>query len=174
MTDDTTTTEEHEAATDGGEPATDGEEEPYSVFHNVEEGEVATTGGRTITEADITNFAGVSGDFNHLHLDAEAMEDSMFGGRIAHGTLVFSAATGLLWQSRTPEEREAVIAFYGVDNLRFRGPVFPGDTIHVETEVLSKEETDSPRGTGTVQYGIEVKKQDGSVAISCEMLSLVE
>ncbi|WP_254830033.1 MaoC/PaaZ C-terminal domain-containing protein [Haloglomus salinum] len=146
----------------------------YSIYANTEEGDTDTTGGRTITEADIANFAGVSGDFNHLHMDEEAMQESMFGERIAHGMLVFSAATGLLWQNRTPEERDAVVAFYGIDDLRFRGPVFAGDTIHVEAEVVEKRESDNPAATGTIQYDVEVVKQDGSTAISCSMLSLVE
>jgi acyl dehydratase len=98
----------------------------------------------------------------------------MFGERIAHGMLVFSAATGLLWQNRTPEERDAVVAFYGIDDLRFRGPVFAGDTIHVEAEVVEKRESDNPAATGTIQYDVEVVKQDGSTAISCSMLSLVK
>ncbi|MFB6205448.1 MAG: MaoC/PaaZ C-terminal domain-containing protein [Haloglomus sp.] len=153
---------------------TDPDNETDSMYEQIAEGDTDTTGGRTITEADIANFAGVSGDFNHLHMDAEAMQDSMFGERIAHGMLVLSAATGLLWQHRTPAERDAVVAFYGMDDLRFRGPVFAGDTIHLETEVVEKRESDHPKATGTVKYDVEVKKQDGSVVISCSMLSLVE
>ena len=153
---------------------TDTDDDGYSIYHNTEEGDTDTTGGWTITEADIANFAGVSGDFNHLHMDEEAMADSMFGERIAHGMLVFSAATGLLWQNRTPDERDAVVAFYGVDDLRFRGPVFAGDTIHVEAEVVEKRESDNPQATGTINYEVEVVKGDGSTAISCSMLSLVK
>lgn len=149
-------------------------ETDYSIFDNVEEGQTDTTGGRTITEADVVNFAGVSGDFNHLHLDEEAMQESMFGERIAHGMLVLSAATGLLWQARTQDERDAVVAFYGLDELRFRAPVLFGDRIHVETEVLEKREKDDGIGSGTVRYGIEVVNQDDTTVISCEMLSLVQ
>lgn len=149
-------------------------ETDYSIFDNVEEGQTDTTGGRTITEADVVNFAGVSGDFNHLHLDEEAMQESMFGERIAHGMLVLSAATGLLWQARTQDERDAVVAFYGLDELRFRAPVLFGDRIHVETEVLEKREKDDGMGSGTVRYGIEVVNQDDTTVISCEMLSLVQ
>lgn len=149
-------------------------ETDYSVFDNVEEGQTDTTGGRTITEADVVNFAGVSGDFNHLHLDEEAMQESMFGERIAHGMLVLSAATGLLWQARTQDERDAVVAFYGLDELRFRAPVLFGDRIHVETEILEKREKDDGMGSGTVRYGIEVVNQDDTTVISCEMLSLVQ
>lgn len=144
-----------------------------SIFHETDEGETDTTGGRTFTEADVVNFAGVSGDFNHLHTDAEAMADSPFGERIVHGMLVFSAATGLVWQNRTEEEKEAVVAFYGIDDVRFRAPVFIGDTIHVELEVLEKREKEEGPGTGTVKYDCQVKNQDDAVVLSCEMLSLV-
>ena len=145
-----------------------------SMFEDVEEGDTDVTQGRTITETDVTNFAGVSGDFNHLHTDAERMSESMFGERIAHGMLVVSAATGLLWQARSPEEREAVVAFYGIDDLRFRQPTYVGDTVRVETEVVETERKPDSAGTGTVRYGLEVVKQDGTVAIACETISLLE
>ena len=150
------------------------DDDPDSYFETVEEGDTSTTGGRTITEADVVNFAGISGDFNHLHLDDVRMAESSFGERIAHGMLVLSAATGLLWQDRSQEEREALVAFYGIDRLRFRGPVFLGDRIHVETEVIETERKPDGPGTGTVRYALEVLKQDGSVAISCETVSLLE
>ena len=144
-----------------------------SYFETVEIGEQRETQARTITEADVVNFAGVSGDFNHLHTDAESMADSGFGERIAHGMLVFSIATGLLWQSRSEKERDAVVAFYGIDEVRFVGPTFIGDTIHVEIEVLEKEKRDHPVATGVVRYDIEVVTQDDDTVLSCEMLSLV-
>jgi 3-hydroxybutyryl-CoA dehydratase len=144
-----------------------------SYFETVEIGEQRETQARTITEADVMNFAGVSGDFNHLHTDAETMAESSFGERIAHGMLVFSVATGLLWQSRSETERDAVVAFYGIDEVRFVGPTFIGDTIHVEIEVLDKEERDHPVATGVVRYDIEVVTQNGDTVLSCEMLSLV-
>ena len=144
-----------------------------SVFEHTDIGDTDTTHGRTVTEADVTNFAGVSGDFNHLHTDEERMADSMFGERIAHGMFVLSAATGLLWQNRTPEEREAVVAFYGIDNLRFRQPVYIGDTIHVETEVVDTEAKPDGPGNGTVTTAIEVVNQREQTVISCEMTSLL-
>ncbi|MFC7177504.1 MaoC/PaaZ C-terminal domain-containing protein [Halosegnis marinus] len=147
---------------------------PDSYFETVEEGDTSTTSGRTITEADVVNFAGVSGDFNHLHLDDVRMAESSFGQRIAHGMLVLSAATGLLWQNRTQEEREAVVAFYGIDRLRFRAPVFLGERIHVETEVIGTERKPDGPGTGTVRYALEVVKNEDTVAVSCETVSLLE
>lgn len=148
-------------------------ETEYSVFYDIEEGDVSVTSGRTITEADIVNFAGVSGDFNHIHLDEERMSESMFGERIAHGMLVLSAATGLIWQSRSKAERESVVAFYGLDELRFRAPVYVGDTIHVEGEVIETREKPDGPGNGTVRYALEIKNQRDMTVISCEMLSLL-
>jgi acyl dehydratase len=144
-----------------------------AVFADVEEGDTEVTQGRTITEADVTNFAGVSGDFNHLHTDGERMSESMFGERIAHGMLVVSAATGLLWQARSPEEREAVVAFYGIDDLRFRQPVYIGDTIRVETEVLETRAQDEGPGNGTVRTAVDIKNQRDQTVVSCEMTSLM-
>ncbi|MFD1587405.1 MaoC/PaaZ C-terminal domain-containing protein [Halorientalis brevis] len=146
-----------------------------SYFETVEVGETDRTEARTITEADVVNFAGVSGDFNHLHMDAERMEDSQFGQRIAHGTLVFSVATGLLWQSRSEAERESLVAFYGVDDLRFVGPVVFGDTIHVETEVVEKrEKPEHPVAAGVLHTAAEIKKQNDAPVITCEFLSLMQ
>jgi acyl dehydratase len=145
-----------------------------SYFETVSVGQTSETEARTITEADIVNFAGVSGDFNHLHLDAERMGESGFGGRIAHGMLVLSVATGLLWQARTAEQREALVAFYGIDALRFRAPTFPGDTVHVETEAIEKTRRPDGEGTGVVRYAVEVIRADGTVVISCETVSLYE
>ena len=144
-----------------------------SSFESVDEGETTTTARRTVTEADVTNFAGVSGDFNHHHTDAERMAETEYGERIVHGAFVFSAMTGLLWQSRTPEQRDDVVAFYGVDALRFSAPTYIGDTIHVETEVLEKVEREHPRANGTIRYGVAVLDQSGETVLSCELLSLV-
>lgn len=141
-------------------------------FAEIEVGDVLETAGRTITEADLANFAGVSGDFNHLHTDAERMRDSSFGGRIAHGALVFSISTGLLWQAR--ERPSHVVAFYGIDRLRFVSPVFVGETISVRSEVVEKEPRDHPAASGVVRYGTTVSNGEGETVLSCELLSLVE
>ncbi|WP_435345603.1 MaoC/PaaZ C-terminal domain-containing protein [Haloarchaeobius sp. HRN-SO-5] len=139
-------------------------------FDDTAVGDERSTSARTVTEADIVNFAGVSGDFNYLHTDAERMANSDFGERIAHGALVFSMMTGLLWQDR---ENEDVVAFYGVDRLRFRAPTFVGDTVHVETEVVEKEARDHPEAAGVVREEAEVKTGDGTVVLSCELLALL-
>lgn len=144
-----------------------------SYFESVEVGDTDRTARRTVTEADVVNFAGVSGDFNHHHTDAERMGDTEYGERIVHGAFVFSAMTGLLWQSRPTDHQDDVIAFYGVDKLRFVAPTFIGDTIHVETEVIEKTERDHPRANGVVRYDLSVVTQDDRTVLHCEALSLV-
>jgi len=143
-------------------------------YDAVEVGDNATTAGRTITEADVANFAGVSGDFNHLHMDAEAMAETEYGERIVHGALVFSVATGLLWQDRDESMREHVVAFYGIDRLRFVRPCFIGDTVRVEREVADKEPRDHPVATGIVRYEITVLNQRDETVLAAEFLSLLQ
>ncbi|WP_435365568.1 MaoC/PaaZ C-terminal domain-containing protein [Haloarchaeobius sp. DYHT-AS-18] len=142
-------------------------------FEDIEVGDTLETAGRTITEADLVNFAGVSGDFNHLHMDAAEMADSDFGERIAHGALVFSVMTGLLWQSRDADS--GLVALYGVDEVRFRNPTFVGDTVRVETEVVDKERREHPTATGVVRYRAEVVTvEEEKTVLSCVLLALVK
>lgn len=105
---------------------------------------VAISRGRTITESDIVNFAGLSGDFVELHMNEEFAKRGPFGRRIAHGALIFSISTGLQMQM-TPDQ-DGIIAFYGVDKLRFVAPVFIGDTVHVSQRVIEKKLKGDGRG----------------------------
>ena len=103
------------------------------------------TSARTITETDIINFAGISGDYNPLHIDEEFCRNTQFGTRIAHGPLVYSIATGLIFQLHLYDD--TLIAFLGFDSLKFTKPVKIGDTIHARVEVIEKRETSkSDRG----------------------------
>ena len=103
------------------------------------------TSARTITETDIINFAGISGDYNPLHIDEEFCRTTQFGTRIAHGPLVYSIATGLIFQLHLYDD--TLIAFLGFDSLKFTKPVKIGDTIHARVEVIEKRETSkSDRG----------------------------
>ena len=126
-------------------------------FQDFEIGDKIVTQGRTITEADIVSFAGLSGDFNPLHLDADYMRDSMFGERIAHGLLVLSAASGLAWQLGFMAG--TVEAFLSLE-WKFRAPVKIGDTIHVEAEVKQRKAMPSANG-GIVSLDVLVKNQAG-------------
>src|SRR5260370_15792300 len=97
-------------------------------FEEFTEGMTIQTRGRTITEADIVNFAGVSGDYNPMHTDAEYSKDHEYKARVAHGALVFSVATGLAYQQRVIEGTD--IAFTSLD-VKLRKPLFILATTHV-------------------------------------------
>ena len=105
-------------------------------FEEIEVGHTWASARRTITETDIVSFAGLSGDFNPLHMDAEFAKSTMFGQRIAHGLLGLSIASGL--ESSEPQWK--VMAFMGLD-WKFTKPIFIGDTIHYASEVVNKRET---------------------------------
>jgi 3-hydroxybutyryl-CoA dehydratase len=123
-------------------------------------GDVETTRARTITEADIVNFAAFSGDWYPLHTDVEYARRGPFGERIAHGMLVLSVATGLM-----PLYEMAIVAFYGMDKVRFTAPTKIGDTIHVELEVI--ETRDKGDIGGVIVLKESVKNQRGEdVAVS--------
>ena len=135
-------------------------------FDDIAVGDKTVTRGRTITEADIVNFCAFSGDWYPLHADAEYAKQSSFGKRIAHGLLVLSVASGLV-----PLDPGIVVAFYGMERVRFTNPTFIGDTIHVESEVLAKKERDEHTGVLTVRQ--DVIKQDGLVAASSVVMVLL-
>ena len=104
-------------------------------FEEFEVGQIYTSVGRTITESDIVTFAGLSGDFNQIHTDAEYCKESPFGQRIAHGLLITSIASGLLNLSGLIEG--TVIAFREIVSWKFTKTVFIGDTIQVESTVTN-------------------------------------
>jgi 3-hydroxybutyryl-CoA dehydratase len=124
--------------------------------------DVRTSRGRTITEADIVNFAGLSGDFVELHMNEEYARRGPFGKRIAHGALVFSISTGLMVQMTVLQVE--IVAFRGVDQLRFVAPVFIGDTIHVTKKTIQKHTNDGVRGL--VTFETTVLNQDGKPVLT--------
>lgn len=128
-------------------------------LEDIEVGTEMTSARRTVTEADIVSFAGLSGDYNPLHTDEIfAREETPFTGRIAHGLLVLSIADGL----RNPFDDWAHLAWLEVQR-RFVGPTYPGDTIHAIRRVEDVRASSSRPGTGVVTVAIEVVKQDGDV-----------
>jgi acyl dehydratase len=117
-------------------------------FDDIEVGEEYESPGRTVTETDIVIFAGLSGDYNILHTDAEFMKQSIFGERIAHGLLGLSIQAGLFTRATLPY---ATIALSGL-RWKFKGPIKIGDTIRVRARVSAKKETDKPeRGLVTLE-----------------------
>ena len=126
-------------------------------FEEFEPGYKVMTNGRTVSESDIMQFAGLSGDWNPMHTDAEYAKAEMFGERVAHGLLGLSIASGLALQ--TGFLNRTVEAFTGLD-WKFRAPIKIGDTIFVEAEV--KEKKLAPGGTsGFVEFNVNVKNQRG-------------
>jgi acyl dehydratase len=125
-------------------------------FEDIDEGYEVVSPGRTVTEADIVNFAGLSGDYNILHTDAEATKITPFGQRVAHGLLGLSIASGL--SARMPRaDQHRIVAFLGM-TWDFRNPVFIGDTIYLQQTVASKRPTSKP-GLGIVVYDVKVVNQ---------------
>ncbi len=110
----------------------------------------------TVTEAHIVWFAGLTGDFNPLHMDAEAAKANGFGRTIAHGMLTHSLSTGL----RSSIDDWAILAFLET-RRRFVGPVFAGDTVHYEAEILEVRPSASKTDRGIVRVATSVKNQRG-------------
>lgn len=142
-------------------------------FDELRIGERLLTARRTITEADIVNFGGLSGDYFYAHMDKIAAAESLFGERVAHGYFIVSAAAGLFVDAAPGP----VIANYGMDNLRFVEPVKIGDTIQVE--LTCKQKTPKPlrdeqRPHGVVVWDIKVKNQRNELVATYDILTLVE
>ena len=142
-------------------------------FDELRIGESLLTHRRTVTEADIVHFGGLTGDYFYMHFDEIAARDTQFGRRIAHGYFVLSAAAGL-FVSPAPGP---VLANYGLDTLRFIKPVAPGDTI--QARLTCKRKIDRNRkdhkgvGQGVVAWDVEVRNQDGELVASYDILTLV-
>ena len=129
-------------------------------FEEFSVGQKVATEKRTVTEADIMEFARISGDDNRIHTDPEFSKTTPFGKQIAHGLLGMSIASGLAWQTGILDG--TVIAFREVKEWKFVKPVFIGDTIYTELETIETKAL--PRiGGGSVTATAEVKNQDGEV-----------
>lgn len=140
-------------------------------FDDVEIGMTFETPRRTVTEADVVNFAGVSGDFHTLHTDAQTMRESQFGERIAHGALVLSIVTGL--RGRLGIFDDTLVAFAEIRRWRFVRPVLIGDTIRAANEVVELTPTSKPDRGVMVQH-VQVLNQHDAVVQEGEMVALVK
>jgi len=141
-------------------------------FDELEIGETLRTHRRTITEADIVQFAGLSGDFFYAHTDDIAARESIFEKRVAHGYFVLSAAAGLF----VDPAPGPVLANYGLENLRFVKPVYIGDTIQVRLTCKQKTAKDPIEGQplqGVVAWDVEVTNQDAEAVALYTILTLV-
>ena len=130
-----------------------------SYFEDFKLGEKAVSPGRTVTETDIVMFAALSGDWSELHTNAEYMKNSVFGQRIAHGLLTLSIATGLALRTGGRGTID-MLAFLGMDKVKFtNSPVFIGDTIRVELEVIEARTSQSRPDAGILKFRNTVKNQ---------------
>ena len=118
--------------------------------------------GRTITDADIVAFAGLTGDFSELHTSDVYAKNSDFGRRVAHGMLGLAYAHGLMWP-RTGELRETAVAFLGIDEWKFIAPIFIGDTIFVNYRLAELRESKSRPGQAIATFDVEVVDQENRV-----------
>lgn len=138
-------------------------------FEEFQPGQLIFTAARTITESDVVNFAGISGDFTQIHIDAEFSKTTTFGQRVAHGLLGIAIASGLAMQTGLMEG--TVIAFREINEWKFSKPVFLGDTVHVELEV--KETKAIPRlGGGAVVIELDVKNQHNDTVMKGKWTAL--
>ncbi|MDH5506789.1 MAG: MaoC/PaaZ C-terminal domain-containing protein [Anaerolineae bacterium] len=139
-------------------------------FDQFELGACFVSRARTVTETDVVAFAGISGDFNPLHTDAEFGKQTPFGERIAHGMLVLSMATGManwtgVFEGTTLALMEQVV--------RYKGVVKFGDTIHLELEVIEKKPTSKP-DRGVVRFAARVLNQSDEIVQEGEWTLLMK
>ena len=157
----------------GGPETTDGVHPFRKFFQELAIGETMITKARTMTHEDVANFAELSGDKFYAHMsDEAAAKEGVFERKVAHGYLVLSAAAGLF----VDPAPGPVLANYGLDNLRFIKPVYPGDAIHVRLTCKQKTAKDTPEGgipQGVVAWDVEVFNQLNEPVAVYTILTLV-
>ncbi|MCB0704788.1 MAG: phenylacetic acid degradation bifunctional protein PaaZ [Saprospiraceae bacterium] len=153
-------------------------EKPVHVFRKhfeeLEVGETVITAKHTVTEADISNFANVSGDHFYAHVDATSLDGTIFEGRVAHGYYILSKAAGLFVEAK----KGPVLLNYGIDECRFTKPVYPGTTIGVRLTV--KEKVDQEKrdendiAKGIVKFMVDVYDDTGETVALATILTMVK
>lgn len=131
-------------------------------FEDFESAGPVPSGERAVTEADVMAFANLTGDFVDLHTNEAYAKTTKYGQRIAHGALVFSMSIGLATQMKLFDG--TLIAFAGVDKLRFVAPVFFGDRIHVVKRVVERKALGTAQGT--VTFESKVLNQRGELVLA--------
>ena len=135
-------------------------------FERLVVGDVARSRARTLTETDVVNFCGLTGNWLSIHSDAEFSKTSKFGQRVVQGGLVFVIGNALFGF-----DEKVIAAFYGVDNMRFIRPTFIGDTIHSVREITELKEKDNKYGVASAR--LEVRNQREEAVLVCDMRILV-
>jgi acyl dehydratase len=141
-------------------------------FEDYAEGEVTNTGGRTVTDADLVLFAGISGNANPLHMDEEYARSLGLQGRLVHGLCTLSILSGLI--DRLGYMEGTILAHMGIDSVKFLKPVYVGDTLHATVTVIKKRALDDgTRGiiktetVGINQRGEKVVKSVDAILVKC-------
>jgi acyl dehydratase len=143
--------------------------EQHLYFDDVAVGQEWESQGRTVTETDIVNFAGLSGDFNPIHVDHVFARTTPFRRPIAHGLLVWAVSSGL--GLHCPPMR--TLAFLSIRDWQFKGPIFAGDTIRLQSKVLEKEVRARGR-RGVITWERRIVNQESKVVQEGITLTLVE
>ena len=129
------------------------------LLRDIQAGRRFESARRTVTEGEMMGFAGLTGDFNPVHVDAVfAREESLFGRRIVHGPMVLAMCFGM----RSERDEWKVLALLET-RRRFLAPVFPGDTVHARYEVTAVRASESRPGTGVVTVAVEVRNERDEV-----------
>ena len=143
-------------------------------YEELEIGDSYTSGKRTITEADIVNFANLSWDHFYAHTDVTSLAGTIFEQRVAHGYFVISAAAGLFVERK----KGPVLANYGLDELRFTMPVYAGDTIYTiltcKSKQIKERKTETEVISGVVKWQVEVFNQREELIALGTILTLVK
>lgn len=132
-------------------------------------GQKMVTRGRTVTEADLVNFAGLTGDYNPMHTNAEYAANSFLGQRVAHGMLALSYIVGQAYQLGFLEK--TVLSFRSVD-MKFSAPVYIGDTIHGELTIAEKKDA-ARLGGGIVTIEVRIINQEGKAVQKGQWSALI-
>ena len=134
-------------------------------------GENMVSPGRTITEADLVMFSAFTGDWHPLHTNVEYASKTLFGERIAHGMLVLVVGSALGFRlGQYVMLPKSFIAFYGIDKVRFTGPVKVGDTIHLEAEIIETTAKDDERGIITSKSSIKNQRGEDCCVFTTKFL----
>ncbi len=143
-------------------------------FEDLEVGETLVTAKHTVTEADIANFANVSGDNFYAHTDATSLEGTIFTGRVAHGYFVLSKAAGLFVDAK----KGPVLLNYGIDECRFTKPVYPGATIGVrftcKEKIDQEKRSEEDIAKGIVKWLVDVYDETGETVAIATILTMVK
>ncbi len=143
-------------------------------FEDLEIGETLITAKHTITDADVVNFANVSGDHFYAHVDATSLEGTIFTGRVAHGYYILSKAAGLFVNAK----KGPVLLNYGIDECRFTKPVYMGSTIGVrftcKEKIEQEKKNEEDIAKGIVKWLVDVYDETGETVAIATILTMVK